>query len=589
MAKTYGLYDDWLYNLGAGLGVNSGGTGTGATNPGMPIPAYPRPDLQEPGPQPLGIARAPGAAPTPAPLPTTKTPPAGMINVGEWFKKEGFNAEWMNNSVRINGIPVSTADMQLYGDMYYASPEVLERISHMIPVNDLNQPPVIPSGTVVEEGGGQGGGGTGGTDETGEQDDEGGETNTTGGGNTNDVPENEIDNLANTLKSIIDKNREGLPILTWEQALEQSRAQMDPLYADKAKDLQKLVDTDLIRRGIFRSGLGGKITADKMGDLYNEQVAAIAQLAQTLVEASREASFTDRGLDIDEMSAEGGILGNLINSLIGREGNQMSYELGKEQNAISRAQATADANYKQWAMDNEGKASEWEKFQMAYNIWQDTGSAPDADVLAAYGIEPGTALSGGLAGDMTWAQEYAAGMESWERLGTAPDSKVLKFFGIMPGMEWTPSAAEQAKAIELKILKKEYAPYVELDAVGAAFSGIVNQFGTATNYTGKNSGDAMDIDITEAAITALIQGGGSVKEGIRIINDIWPDLVADKTAQFEELKNRSGAPGNLQKAAVEDLIEKLAGEVDFGMYFKSYVAAEETVSELPTIGDFIEE
>lgn len=76
--------------------------------------------------------------------------------------------------------------------------------------------------------------------------------------------------------------------LTWDQAMKQASAQLDPLYKEKMDATMDAVNQDLISRGFFGQVPGAVVASTAAAKVVNEQVSSITQFAQGLVDRSAE-------------------------------------------------------------------------------------------------------------------------------------------------------------------------------------------------------------------------------------------------------------------------------------------------------------
>src|SRR5690606_3265438 len=86
------------------------------------------------------------------------------------------------------------------------------------------------------------------------------------------------------------------------------------MYEDAAMRLMQGLNADMEQRGIYNSPLASGIMTEKQGQLSNEQIQAIAQRANTLIQNDAEMSLQEKQLRSSTLS-------NLLSSLIGREVN----------------------------------------------------------------------------------------------------------------------------------------------------------------------------------------------------------------------------------------------------------------------------
>jgi len=143
-------------------------------------------------------------------------------------------------------------------------------------------------------------------------------------------------------------------VLSYEDAQSRAAAQLDPRYRNLMDNTLRAVGNDLTRRGFFGQAPGAAITADAAARVGAEQVAAIAQMAQQMVEQS-EASAREmealnlqrKGQDIQSLMQALGLvqsgeqqkmssLFSLLNALSTLDQNQFSQLMEREKLGISK-------------------------------------------------------------------------------------------------------------------------------------------------------------------------------------------------------------------------------------------------------------
>lgn len=258
----------------------------------------------------------------------------------------------------------------------------------------------------------------------------------------------EIDTIIDLLTQL---GQSSIPQMSFAEAQQRAGSELNPMYEDAATRLMQGLNADMEQRGIYNSPLASGIMTEKQGQLSNEQIQAIAQRANTLIQNDAEMSLQEKQLRSSTLS-------NLLSSLIGREANLAditgtyqgqptlagrAFDLQASTQALNNAlntveslgqvttQAQADLlgvpmgtpswqarnaaeqrrqelymfnqefNLKQYSNSLAAQANAASKLLADFNkdmiIWETTGKSPDTEAMRHYGIAPGTPFSEGAA------------------------------------------------------------------------------------------------------------------------------------------------------------------------------------------------
>ena len=238
------------------------------------------------------------------------------------------------------------------------------------------------------------------------------------------------------------------------------------------------LNADMEQRGIYNSPLASGIMAEKQGQLSNDQIAAIAQRANTLIQNDAEMSLQEKQL-------RSNTLNNLLSSLIGREVNlanitgiyngqpTFANQQFQAQQALSEAELTGILNGTQTLA---GRAFDLQVSTQVLNnalnavetlgqvttqaqadllgvpigtpSWQARNAAEQrAHELQMFNLEMGlrrqsSALQAEANRQSQLLADFNKDMIIWETTGSAPDTPAMQYYGIAPGTPFSPEAKQ---------------------------------------------------------------------------------------------------------------------------------------------------
>lgn len=285
----------------------------------------------------------------------------------------------------------------------------------------------------------------------------------------------EIDNIISLLTQL---GQQPIQQMSFEEAQQRASSELNPMYEDAARRLMQALNADMEQRGIYNSPLASGIMAEKQGQLSNEQIAAIAQRANTLIQNDAEMSLQEKQL-------RSNTLNNLLSSLIGREVNlanitgtyngqpTFANQQFQAQQALAEAELTG---YLNGTRTLAGRAFDLQASTQALNnalniveslgqvttqaqadllgvpigtpSWQARNAAEQrAHELQMFNLEMGlrrqsSALQAEANRQSQLLADFNKDMIIWETTGSAPDTPAMQYYGIAPGTPFSPEAKQ---------------------------------------------------------------------------------------------------------------------------------------------------
>lgn len=291
----------------------------------------------------------------------------------------------------------------------------------------------------------------------------------------------EIDNLIGLLTQL---GQQPIRRMSFEEAQRRASSELNPMYEDAARRLMQSLNADMEQRGIYNSPLASGIMTEKQGQLSNDQIAAIAQRANTLIQNDAEMSLQEKQL-------RSNTLNNLLSSLIGREVNlanitgtyngqpTFANQQFQAQQALAEAELTGILNGTQTLA---GRAFDLQASTQALNnalniveslgqvttqaqadllgvpigtpSWQARNAAEQrAQELQMFNQEMGlrrqsNALQAEANRQSQLLADFNKDMIIWETTGSAPNTQAMQYYGIAPG---TPFSEEAKQSVAEKL------------------------------------------------------------------------------------------------------------------------------------------
>jgi len=291
----------------------------------------------------------------------------------------------------------------------------------------------------------------------------------------------EIDNLIDLLTQL---GQQPIQQMSFEEAQQRAGSELNPMYEDAARRLMQSLNADMEQRGIYNSPLASGIMTEKQGQLSNEQIAAIAQRANTLIQNDAEMSLQEKQL-------RSNTLNNLLSSLIGREVNlanitgtyngqpTFANQQFQAQQALSEAELTGILNGTQTLA---GRAFDLQAstqvLNNALNIVESLGQVTTQAQADLLGVPIGTpswqarnaaeqraqelqmfnqemglrrqsnALQAQANRQSQLLADFNKDMIIWETTGSAPNTQAMQHYGIAPG---TPFSEEAKQSVSEKL------------------------------------------------------------------------------------------------------------------------------------------
>jgi hypothetical protein len=303
----------------------------------------------------------------------------------------------------------------------------------------------------------------------------------------------EIDNIISLLTQL---SQQPIQQMSFEEAQQRASSELNPMYEDAARRLMQALNADMEQRGIYNSPLASGIMAEKQGQLSNDQIAAIAQRANTLIQNDAEMSLQEKQL-------RSNTLNSLLSSLIGREVNlanitgtykgqpTFANQQFQAQQALAEAELTG---YLNGTRTLAGRAFDLQASTQALNnalniveslgqvttqaqadllgvpigtpSWQARNAAEQrAHELQMFNLEMGlrrqsSALQAEANRQSQLLADFNKDMIIWETTGSAPDTPAMQYYGIAPGTPFSPEA-------KLSVTEKLQETLAQIELIGA--------------------------------------------------------------------------------------------------------------------------
>jgi hypothetical protein len=303
----------------------------------------------------------------------------------------------------------------------------------------------------------------------------------------------EIDTIIDLLTQL---GQSSIPRMSFAEAQQRASSELNPMYEDAAMRLMQALNADMEQRGIYNSPLASGIMTEKQGQLSNEQIQAIAQRANTLIQNDAEMSLQEKQLRSSTLS-------NLLSSLIGREVNlanitgmyqgqpTFANQQFQTETALREGELTGIYNGTQTLA---GRAFDLQASTQALNnalntveslgqvttqaqadllgvpigtpSWQARNAAEQRQQeLYMFNQEMGlkrqaNALAAQANADSKLLADFNKDMIIWETTGKAPDTQAMRYYGIAPG---TPFSEEAAQSVSEKLQETQD----RIDLIGA--------------------------------------------------------------------------------------------------------------------------
>ena len=319
--------------------------------------------------------------------------------------------------------------------------------------------------------------------------------------------------------------------MSFSEAQQRAGAELNPMYEDAAMRLMQGLNADMEQRGIYNSPLASGIMTEKQGQLSNEQIQAIAQRANTLIQNDAEMSLQEKQLRSSTLS-------NLLSSLIGREVNlanitgtyqgqpTFANQQFQTETALKEGELTGIYNGTQTLA---GRAFDLQASTQALNnalntveslgqvttqaqadllgvpigtpSWQARNAAEQRQQeLYMFNQEVGlkrqsNALAAQANASSKLLADFNKDMIIWETTGKAPDTEAMRHYGIAPG---TPFSDEAKQSVSERLQETQD----RIDLIGAEEE---LQFqNRATNFM---SSYGVTRGVAEAALIIIDQAG----------------------------------------------------------------------------------
>lgn len=291
----------------------------------------------------------------------------------------------------------------------------------------------------------------------------------------------EIDTIIGLLTQL---SQQPIQRMSFEEAQQRAGSELNPMYEDAARRLMQALNADMEQRGIYNSPLASGIMAEKQGQLSNDQIAAIAQRANTLIQNDAEMSLQEKQLRSNSLNS-------LLSSLIGREVNlanitgtyngqpTFANQQFQAQQALSEAELTGILNGTQTlagrAFDLQAST---QALNNALNIVESLGQVTTQAQADLLGVPIGTpswqarnaaeqraqelqmfnremslrrqssALQAEANRQSQLLADFNKDMIIWETTGSAPNTPAMQYYGIAPG---TPFSDEAKRSVSEKL------------------------------------------------------------------------------------------------------------------------------------------
>ena len=357
----------------------------------------------------------------------------------------------------------------------------------------------------------------------------------------------EIDKLIGLLTQL---SQQPIQQMSFEEAQQRASSELNPMYEEASRRLMQSLNADMEQRGIYNSPLASGIMTEKQGQLSNDQIAAIAQRANALIQNDAEMSLQEKQL-------RSNTLNSLLSSLIGREVNlanitgtyngqpTFANQQFQAQQALSEAELTGILNGTQTLA---GRAFDLQASTQALNnalnavesmgqvttqaqadllgvpigtpSWQARNAAEQrAQELQMFNQEmalrrQSNALQNEANRQNQLLADFNKDMIIWETTGSAPNTPAMQYYGIAPG---TPFSDETKQAVVEKL--QETQARIQLIAAEEEL-----QFqNRATNFM---QAYGVSRGVAEAALI-IIDQASTFNEARKMVNTQKPSLTAE--------------------------------------------------------------
>ena len=412
--------------------INDGAYGKVTRPPDVKVVEQPKPPAgTTPKPtQPVVPVTTMAAPATPTVTPVkTAAPPSGSVGLADTLRGQGYDVNWTRETgVTVNGKPIDTSKFTLVNGKYYGNS------------NDINNA-LLSSGVIANQ-------------------------NIVPAPQTALVPnqtaepanQQGFDELMSILMGLVNSPDTSPKYMSTEEARAMAANELNPEFNSAMTELNRLLNIDMEKRGIFNSPLASGIFTDKNAALEASRQAEIAKrttaemtgvingvktLAAQEFEETKKMNQVKTDLSVAELTG----LYNGIPTLAGRDQEVKAWAT-KLDAAMSEVamfgkvttQASADVlgvpigtqSYEA-VKAAEDRAFEWKTLMT------------DISSRSSSGGDSSTTLNQDLA--------------MWEIMGIAPDTDNLRAYGVVPGTKWNQSAAdklaEKQAAKELQSIEEE--------------------------------------------------------------------------------------------------------------------------------------
>lgn len=407
-------------------------------------------------------APAPAVAQPAAVTPVkVQAPPVGSVGIADTLRAQGYTVDWnKDQGVLVNGKPINTAGFTLINGRYYASPSALN--------NALTSSGVIASNVVPT-------------------------SPTQISATSTDVPatananKSQFDELMALLLGMTNTPDAAPKYMDAGTARNMASGEISPEYATAMTELDRLLNIDMEKRGLFNSPLASGILTEKTGALKASEQSEIAKRMNEILQTDKADANTAAQLSLQSKNARMDTLSALLNTLSNRELSvaemtgvingvktlaaqefEETQRMNDVKTKISVADLTGmyngiptlagkDAEVKIWATKMDAAINE-------VGMFGEVRTQATADIL---GVPVGTksyeavkaaedraqdwkmlmteisnSTSGASSGSSESKTTLNQDLAMWEIMGIAPNTDNLKAYGIAPGTKWTQSAAE---------------------------------------------------------------------------------------------------------------------------------------------------
>lgn len=454
--------------------INDGAYGKVTRPPDVKVIEQPKPPTGTvPKPtQPVAPVTTMAAPTTPTVTPVkTAAPPSGSVGLADTLRGQGYDVNWTRETgVTVNGKPIDTSKFTLVNGKYYGNSNDIN--------NALLSSGVIANQNIVPA------------------------PQTALVPNQTQAPANQqgFDELMSILMGLVNSPDTAPKYMSTEEARAMAANELNPEFNSAMTELNRLLNIDMEKRGIFNSPLASGIFTDKNAALEASRQAEIAKRTTGIIQQDKADANTAAQLAAQAKNARMDALGSLLNTLSNRELTTaemtgvingvktlaaQEFEETKKMNKIktdlSVAELTGlyngiptlagrDQEVKAWATKLDAAMSEVATFGKVM-------TKESADVLGVpVGTQSYDAIKAAEDRAFEWktlmteiSSRNSSSNESsttlnqdlamWEIMGIAPDTDNLRAYGVVPGTKWNQSAAdklaEKQAAKELQSIEEE--------------------------------------------------------------------------------------------------------------------------------------